>query len=403
MAMPGTMVYEFRASASNNNGGGFKDGGTGTDYSLQDAAEYNDTDLVIDGADDTKITSAAHNFVASDVDNVINITAGVGFTPGRYHIVSCAGNEATLDRACGSTGSTGGTYYVGGALALPTAAILNTFIPGNKAWVEAGTYTLTGHVALTADGTPVAPIVVEGYNSSRGDAPTGNDRPLIAAAANATDFDDYWELRNIRETTTSSSGLRGDLGAVFINCKSENSSGTGARNAFYSTAYGRLWDCEGVSTNGTAISVSSGLRVIHCYLHDSVTGILPAGSGSSTLIDNIIDTCTTAGINLISYDLHTIKNNTIYGCGTGILATDSKHNVFLNNLIDTCTTGAEWSTEQKTDVWKYNNWNGNGTDVSKVTKGDNATANVPGFAGAAGGDFSDVDAANGFGIRLGVG
>jgi len=400
MAMPATMVYEFRTTASNNNGGGFKDGGTGTDHSLQGAAEYNDTDLVIDGADDTKVTSATHNFVATDVDNVINITAGVGFTPGRYHITAAAANAATLDRACGATGSTGGTYYVGGALALPTDAILETFVPGNKAWMEAGTYTLTGAIAVGIDGTAALPIIVEGYNSSRGDEPTGNDQPLIAAAANTFEFDDYWFFYHIRCTIATTNGWRSDLGGRWINCKSQNTTGF----AFYSYYQGFLHDCEIISDAGNGIYARVGTHFQFCYIHDcGARGIFIVGSGVGSIVSCIIDSNVTNGIDLGSNNSILIMNNTIYNNGVGIAGTDGELHFVFNNLIDSNTTGASWTSEMKSNIFDYNNWNGNGTDVSKVTKGDNATANVPGFAGAAGGDFSDVDAANGFGIRLGVG
>ena len=80
MAFSANMIWEFRTTGSANNGGGFVEGATGTDYSQQDAAEIAFTDLVIDGADNTKITSAAHPFSVAHVGNVINVTGGTGFT-----------------------------------------------------------------------------------------------------------------------------------------------------------------------------------------------------------------------------------------------------------------------------------------------------------------------------------
>jgi hypothetical protein len=63
------------------------------------------------------ITSATHNFVAADVGNLIQITAGTNWTTGFYQIVSVAANAATLDRAVGTAVSlTNGTFAVGGAL-----------------------------------------------------------------------------------------------------------------------------------------------------------------------------------------------------------------------------------------------------------------------------------------------
>lgn len=70
------------------------------------------TDLVIDGADNTKITSAARAFVAGDVGKKISITGGTGFTVDVYTIESVAGGAAFLDAAVGTVGSTGGTGWM---------------------------------------------------------------------------------------------------------------------------------------------------------------------------------------------------------------------------------------------------------------------------------------------------
>lgn len=73
------------------------------------------TDLVIDASLNTKVTSASRNFVAADVGRILYVSGGTGFTVGYYVVVSVASNAATLDRAVGTTGSTGGT----GSLADP--------------------------------------------------------------------------------------------------------------------------------------------------------------------------------------------------------------------------------------------------------------------------------------------
>jgi hypothetical protein len=83
---------------------------TGATWSVE--AAYDFTDLVIDGALNTKVTSASHNFVASDVGRMLRVDSGTGFTAGTYRIVSVALNAATLDRAVGTAGSTGGSFHV---------------------------------------------------------------------------------------------------------------------------------------------------------------------------------------------------------------------------------------------------------------------------------------------------
>jgi len=75
--------------------------------------EATDTDLAIDGTFATKVSSSGHPFVAGDVGKSISITAGTGFTVGIYTITAESGGLVTLDRAAGTTSSTGGTFVKG--------------------------------------------------------------------------------------------------------------------------------------------------------------------------------------------------------------------------------------------------------------------------------------------------
>lgn len=141
-AISSSMIFEVSTNGSDSNPGCFKEGATGTDFTIN-AGKYNFADLVIDGATNTKVTSASHNFVAADVGNCMRITAGAGFTTGIFEIVSVASNAATLDRSAGTLGSTGGTYFVGGAL-LTLSALNTAMCPSCRAYVHAdGTYSIT--------------------------------------------------------------------------------------------------------------------------------------------------------------------------------------------------------------------------------------------------------------------
>lgn len=68
------------------------------------------TDLVIDGALNTKVTSATHNFTLPDVGVTLTISAGTGFTVSTPTILSVGSNAATLSASAGTLGSTGGTW-----------------------------------------------------------------------------------------------------------------------------------------------------------------------------------------------------------------------------------------------------------------------------------------------------
>ena len=98
MALAAAIVWEVRGGAGNdNNGGGFKTGASGTDRSQQDAAHISRTDLVI-GVDTATITSVATPFTSAEIGNLIQITAGTGFTVGFYEITAVAATVATVDR-----------------------------------------------------------------------------------------------------------------------------------------------------------------------------------------------------------------------------------------------------------------------------------------------------------------
>jgi hypothetical protein len=162
-----TTTWELRSLGANTNGGCYVTGASGTDFSQQAAAQFSGTDLVL--ATTTTVTSVSHAFVATDVGNCIQITAGTGFTPGFYNIVSVAAGTATLGAAAGAMGSVGGTWAEGGALASPVIAAAN-ITHGNTIYCKAdGTYTMTASVIYQADGNGFQPTRTIGYTTTRGD------------------------------------------------------------------------------------------------------------------------------------------------------------------------------------------------------------------------------------------
>ncbi len=396
-AIADNTVWEFRATGSNNNGGGFynRNPGTSVDYSQQDAAQLNLTNLATNGAG-TGLSSVTGGFTAAMVGNIINITAGTGFTPGWYEITAYADtNNVTIDRSAGASASSG-TGYIGGARAVPTDAFFEQLTAGNIVYFKIGTYTLTENIITASTvGTAADPVVVEGYNSARGDNPTGDNRPTIVASTYDWRFvgsgnNTYMTFRNLIVTSINSNGAFYLYAyATVENCKAIQSSAS-AYNAFYiASGFVKIINSEAVSTNGNAIDARGYSEIIGCYIHDSSVGIYTYGS-VILILHNIIDTCTT-GIygGDTNYFNKAVMNNTIYNCTTGISVTVAERGwLVANNIIDSCTTGASWSSEVKNSWWDYNNWHNNGTDVSNVTKGDNALALDPQFTDAANGDFS---------------
>lgn len=395
MAFNAATQWEFQAAGDNGYGGGFFDADPGTSVDLAVSnSPVSFTDLAIDGADATKITSSANPFSAADAGNVINVTAGTGFTVQRVQIVSVASNVATCDKSVGSTGSTGGTGVMGGALALPTDALLELAIPGNMWWLKgSSTFTLTGDISVAANGSAGSPVVLAGYSSTRGDVPTGASRPTIAAGAYAFSLGNYWNAENLIVTTTAANGFQcGKIGRV-VNCKCTNSSGTADRYALYLVSYGAAIRCEGVSTNGTAFLPISHSKILYSHAHDSKNGVTIFNT-IATVAFSVISSCSSNAIYSNSGGSpFVILGNTLYGgetpTGKGVyVASTTLTEVIVGNIFYGFSTGIDSTDSSDIAVLDYNNYYNCTTDVSGVSKGANDFSLDPEFAAAGSGDFT---------------
>jgi len=400
-AVSASTVWELRATATsgNVNGCGFVTGGGGTDFTLQDASQDSGTDL--DTVDNDTVGSASHNFVAADVGNFIHITAGSGFTVGWYEITAVGSNNADLDRAVGTHPITGATWAYGGACSLNSTLDDDMFEAseaGNIFWMEDGNYTLGESLNIGQDGNTTNAIRLEGYSSTRGDDPVGDTRPNIAAGALTMLFDDYWHIRNIIVTGTSSDVLRCDIACVARHVSSSNTSGTSNRASFrFGSASGGLKYSDVSSTNGDAIFIQGVNATVGpgVYIHDSTTCIdISSGIDASIIHFNIIETCT-VGINAAGTTTDVvIINNTIWASTTsgttGILsagASAAEWHIY-NNIISGWGTGANFNTLLDSNSSDFNNYFGNTTDRTNLNVGNNDFDTDPSFTDAAGGDFS---------------
>jgi hypothetical protein len=193
MALSPLMVWEVQTGGNDGNGGGFKDGASGTDYSLDAgsvaAGKHSGADLTMHATMNTKVLPVVAGVGADDVGNVVNITAGTGWTAGRYEITAQDGTYWTLDRSPCAAGSANlGTYVMGGALASPGMAG-GAKVAGNDVWIKAGTYTIASTTANVSTGVVndttggVDPTNIsrwEGYQTTRGDKGT---KPVLQVAA----------------------------------------------------------------------------------------------------------------------------------------------------------------------------------------------------------------------------
>lgn len=410
MAYAADTVWLYQpgaAGASNNNGGGFaaSDGGA----RITTAVAY--TDLVIDAADNTKATSVARPFAATDPGNTLNITAGTGWTVQRARIVSVAGGVATFDRALGTVGSTGGTGNLGGALDTWTDALLELCVAGNtiEPWAT-GTMTPGAALAVSADGTATAPITVDGRASDGSADPTGDNRPLIAAGA----YDlfgsspDYWIIRNLRITCANIYGLRIGTWGRYENCAVNNSSETASRRAIVVGQYGVAIGCEAQSANGYGITAGTGpVLIVRCYVHDSGGTAYPGIDlpTSGAVLECTIDTCY-GGIQAAA-NATRVLHTAIYNCTIGIADDGTARTglVLENCIIASCTTGVSLTALYPHNYADWCNYYACTTDRTNLAAGTHDIDADPQWTNAAGGNFARdaVTVADGAGATLGVG
>ena len=411
--------WVIRSDGDNDNGSGFADlnPGTSIDYSNQAAAQASFTDLAMTTGG-TTLTSASAQFTAEMEGNCIYIKSGTHFNAGYYQINgfnSATSVEIDQDATDGSSAS-GGLGKVGGGRATITDAFLEGIAAGNTVYVMQGSYTLAADLDIGKVGTTSASINLFGYTVEVGDYPRGDTRPLIDCDTYDVLFPNYWRIRGLRFTLNNTQGLQlTGIANMIINCRVDQtaSGGHGVYCNGPAVQGMRVLDCHIVNTGGAATGAGVNANAYNvfvscCKIWDFATGILVAVDQHSMISDgNIIDTCTDSGIELGANRAY-IRWTTIYNCGIGVNGNTWINTHIRNCLIDTCTNGVKWTGAQIVFM-DYNNWNGNGTDISGagVTKGSHATAFDPLFTNAAGGNFalqagSPVIQA-GARIRVGVG
>jgi len=343
------------------------------------------------------VTSATVTFGVNTVGNIIHVTAGTNWTAGWYEIVSVSGGAATLDRAVGTSATlSSGTFYVGGAIALFDQANGNfTAVPvsGNRVFIKAGTYTTASTVNLTTNSNLLTPIAVEGYQTLRGDAPIGSNRPFLDYTANGNDTSDGWDFYNldIRVLAAGAAAFTGRSQGKFINCKILNVSATGTAAISASSSNGLIFNCELICYRGAGFinTGQGGWALIDNYIHDCDIGISLSGTTTVHAIKgNIIESCVTAAIRYTAANTarHAIEGNTLYGAenklGIGIdLAANLTSKLLLNNIVYGFVTGMTHATSTQTVVFEdYGDFYNNTTDATNIAKGAHSLALDPQFA-----------------------
>lgn len=372
------------------------------DYSQSTAAKINGVaDFNAVGAS-TTLTSATAGFTPVMVGNLFHqTTTGTGAfgVVGWYEIVSYTNaTTVVLDRTPNSgTASVNTTGYVGGAMSMNSTlddALFESFsgtngTGGMHVFLKNGTFSTAQGISLTIGiGGTTAPIVLEGYNTIRGDSPTGTNRPTFNNGANAVTLNNYFDIYNIIFTGTTATLMTAAAGNKFFNCKMTNTSTTAARNAHTAGTGSYLQNCELISYRGTGIILSTvNSAVMGCYLHDSNIGvIINATGGVGTFVHCIIaDNVTaalntgaavTAGFNVINCTLYGAENK--LGIGGQFIADTSAFRV-VNSIIYGFATGMAPAGAQTVMIDMYNTYFNNTADVSNFQKATTSIALNPNF------------------------
>ena len=273
MALNAAVIFEVRnaadfAGASDGNGGGFKAGASGIDYSHASIEATGAPHVTIDGATitatvnatTTKLDIAGYTTAAGDIGNLVNITGG-SMTAGLYEIIGqTGGTQWTLDRACGTAAQTG-TGAMGGCFATPGKAAAVATVSGHKIWVRSGTtYTITTTTVGAAGPVYVNSVSVsmEGYQATRGDYGTA---PILSAGA-VSPAASFYLFSAAGNYTITFVNLIADGNHVVNGANVAQGFSTQNARHFVDTCEAR--NCDGTASAIGFLSASGGINGIRC-------------------------------------------------------------------------------------------------------------------------------------------
>ncbi len=401
MAITSTAVWELRttATAGNVNGGFYKPGASGVDYSQQNAAQYPLTGGTSVGAGSDILHASA---AADMVGNGIHVISGTNATAGWYEIISVSvGVSITVDRAVTTGVGASIVANVGGGLSDGSASPLTTaVVAGNTVYIKAGTYTVAGATnwnwgALA--GTTSLQCHVIGYNSTHGDNPTGSNRPQVNFGTGVflTGTNNTWmnlSFSSAHAASNEGTAFISGGGGTMINCKFINTTTTANIPSVGVSSNMNFFGCEFASYFGYGLVMPSGgiIVVINCWFHDSPYGLFTSytgGANNAIVTGCTFSACYTAGIHSASgssFGVGQFINNTFYGgettkigIGFNFPGSTGQRATIYNNIFYGLATGLLLG---QTNAENFNNYSNNTADVSGFTKGANDLALSPSFS-----------------------
>lgn len=408
MALSANTTWEVRPLGNDTNGGGFVAGASGTDWSVQDAAQYAVTDAV--GNATTSITSATAAFGVDVIGNIC-------YFDGAWYQITARPSvtEITVDRA--TTTGAGLTLNIGGGLASPGRAA-GVMVAQNWVFVKAGTYAISaspnvsgGRVQDVAGGSDAQHTAFIGYDSTRTIHNTDASRPLLqVASASVTIFrsvGSFIAVHNFDLEYTgagkSGTGIQlGDRRSRAVRC--------------------RVANCE----VGFNLVWSSGATTIGCVANSCATGFLNGGrhiacaaihctsAGFRTQFGEFFWGCLGADNGAEGFGWLGGANPSISNCtaanniGAGFLFAGSGGLIAMMNCIAYGNGGyglhvTSGGVDHVQSLGAGANTSGRSNSVAADRDAGAITLTADPFTDAAGGDFSLNDAAGGGALLKGTG
>lgn len=327
MALSINTAWEVRPIVgSDNNGGGFVAGATGTDFSQQNAAQFALSGIASVGAGDTILSAAA---ATTMVGNTANVISGTNFTTGLFQVLSVvAGVSITFSTnnsgasICTGVGASG-VINIGGAFATLAAALVG-HRAGNKIFIKAtGTLQTAATHNMVNGVTPARnqpPNQIIGYTSTRGDGGRATIQLITNTSLTAlADNVGGWFFKNLLIDCNSlgtSKGIRAYVFGMVYNCKVINftSGGIDCSASTYTVVRGNE-----VTAGAGSYGIDAGNYTIIFgnWVHDNAcTGI--TGQIIQTVMFNLLTNNTggtSDGISFTSSQGARIIGNTCYGNG----------------------------------------------------------------------------------------
>lgn len=387
MSIPIATVWEVRsATGSDNNGGGYLPGSTGTDYSQQTSPQYALTGLASAGSGATILSAAA---AANMVGNIANVVSGTNVTPGLYFVLSVSvGVSITFDSSVATGVATSVVINIGGARAKLSTTVAAATQNNIIYFKGSETVTSTMNLSLSFSGSniaPFSPFSIIGYGSTRGDG----GRATFTTATNSVNAITYsggqYSFQNLLISCTAGTpghGIIANTAAHYYDLSLVNCRITGFNEGIRSPFNTQIdivpltiINCEIDSCTVYGVHTVSRIAILYSYIHDNASdgffmdtvgsqveaGYLIVGSVIKSNGGDGVHHTTQGANNISSCDGHIVNCALINNTGAGYhfsSGTAVSLNI-INSIIDSNGTGFSGAGNQTIVGVQFNNavWN----------------------------------------------